>query len=61
MAELPNLKKEKNEISGNCYIKENGKYNLLTKHLTLDDFLCNPTETHYEKYGNIIEEILKHI
>ncbi len=55
------FKKEKNEISGNCYIKENERYNLRTQCLTLDDFLCNPTETHYEKYGTVIEEILKYI
>ena len=55
------FKKEVNEINSTLYEKENGKYIIVNKTLTLDDFLCNPTETHYSKYGKILEEILKHL
>lgn len=47
------------EIPATCYTNDSGKYSLKTQTLHLNDFLCNPTETHYEKYGKILEAILK--
>ena len=54
------FKMEIDSVNANCYVKdEMGKYALKSRVLTCDDFLCNPAETHYSKYGRVIEEILK--
>ena len=50
------FKGEVEKINSSMYSRENGIYSLKEKELCLSDFLCNPTETHYHKYG---KEILK--
>ncbi|MBR4316107.1 MAG: hypothetical protein IKP65_03955, partial [Alphaproteobacteria bacterium] len=53
------FKGEIDKISASVFVKEDGKYEMSEKQLGLSDFLCNPTETHYHKYGRVLESILK--
>ena len=55
------FKGEVKKINSVLYVKENGVYGIKEKELSASDFLCNPTETLYSKYGHIFEEILKKI
>ena len=53
------FKGEVSEISGKLYSRDEGEYSLKDTSFSCSDFLCNPTETYYEKYGRVLEEILK--
>ncbi len=53
------FKLERDSVDATLYEKENGKYVTVKKSLSRDDFLCNPTETYYTKYGRNLEEIIK--
>ncbi len=53
------FKGEVEKINSTMYLVEDGVYSLEKKELGLSNFLCNPTETYYEKYGRVLEEILK--
>ena len=55
------FKGEVADIPSTLYVKENGKYVLRDKELSASDFLCNPNETLYTKYGSVFDEILKKI
>lgn len=43
------------QVKGLGVIKENGEQKIVDKIFTLDDFLALNHETHYEKYGKVLE------
>lgn len=49
------FKTESGEVKGFGVIKENGERKIVDKVFSLDDFLALESETHYEKYGKILE------
>ena len=53
------FKGEVDSISGKLYSRDDGEYSLKNVDFKLSNFLCNPNETHYQKYGRVLEEILK--
>lgn len=55
------LKKEKGFIEGTISYKEEGNIKIKKEKIYFEDFLVNPGETAIEKYGTVLENILKFI